>query len=137
MSSLPKNHMTASCLCGNVELEATGTPILSNVCYCDDCQEGSHRIEALPNASPVRDPDGGTAYVLYRKDRVEYPKGSRLLRGLKLRDESSTRRVVAACCDSPMFLEFEKGHWLTIYRVAFPVPPLALVPRPAPRKSFR
>jgi hypothetical protein len=56
--------------------------------------------------------------VLYRKDRVEYSKGSRLLRGLKLRDESSTRRVVASCCDSPVFLDFEKGHWLSVYRTA-------------------
>jgi hypothetical protein len=53
--------------------------------------------------------------VLYRKDRVEYTKGSALLRGLKLRDGSSTRRVVASCCDSPVFLEFEKGHWLSVY----------------------
>ena len=125
---------TARCACGSVELEAIGTPITSVACYCESCQEGSRQIEALPNRRAVCAIDGGTAYVLYRKDRVEYPKGSRLLRGFKLRDESSTRRVVAACCDSPMFLEFEKGHWLTIYRVAFPVPPLALVPRPAPRQ---
>ena len=41
-----------------------------------------------------------------------------MLRSYKLRDESSTKRVVAACCNSPMFLEFEKGHWLSIYRTA-------------------
>ena len=60
------------------------------------------------------------------KDRVEYPKGSRLLRGLKLKDKSSTKRVVAGCCDWPMFLEFEKGHWLSMYRAALrgdPPPP--------------
>jgi hypothetical protein len=56
--------------------------------------------------------------VLYRKDRVEYTKGTPLLRTYKLRDESSTKRVVATCCKSPMFLEFEKGHWLSIYRTA-------------------
>ena len=33
-----------------------------------------------------------------------------------LRDESSTRRVVASCCASPMFLDFKKGHWLSVYR---------------------
>ena len=95
MSSLPKNHMTASCSCGNVELEATGTPVLSNVCYCDDCQEGSRRIEALPNASPVRDPDGGTAYILYRKDRVKCSRGAPLLGDYKIREGSATNRVVA------------------------------------------
>jgi hypothetical protein len=66
--------------------------------------------------------------VLYRKDRVEYLEGSPLLRGYKLRDKSSTKRVVAACCDSPMFLEFEKGHWLSIYRTALQgdLPPLEM-----------
>jgi len=73
MSAPPKSEMTASCSCGSVELEAVGAPIASVVCYCDDCQEGSRQIEALPNARPVQDPDGGTAYVLYRKDRVTHP----------------------------------------------------------------
>ena len=113
-----KNRVTARCSCGSVALEAIGDPITSVVCYCESCQEGSRQIEALPNGLPARGSDGGTAYVLYRKDRVEYPKGDRSLRGYKLRDESSTKRVVAACCSSPMFLDFEKGHWLSIYRTA-------------------
>ncbi len=118
-------RLIARCACGNVELEARGDPITSVVCYCASCQQGSRQIEALPNGRPVCGPDGGTAYVLYRKDRVEYSKGSRLLRGLKLGDESSTRRVVASCCDSPVFLVFEKGHWLSMYRTALrgDVPP--------------
>lgn len=51
-----------------------------------------------------------------------------MLRGYKLTDESSTRRVVADCCDSPMFLEFEKGHWLSMYRSALrgDLPPLQM-----------
>ena len=118
VSDAPKTNLTARCSCGSVEIEATGTPITSVVCYCESCQEGSRQIEALPNGGPVCDSNGGTAYALYRKDRVEYSKGSPLLRGYKLRDESSTKRVVAACCDSPMFLEFEKGHWLSIHRTA-------------------
>ena len=118
MPEPPKNHLTARCSCGSVELEARGDSITSTVCYCESCQQGSRQIEALPNGRAACGPDGGTPYVLYRKDRVEYSKGPRLLRGLKLRDESSTRRVVASCCDSPMFLDFEKGHWLTVYRTA-------------------
>ena len=128
VSDAPKTNLTARCSCGSVEIEATGTPITSVVCYCESCQEGSRQIEALPNGGPVCDSDGGTAYALYRKDRVEYSKGSPLLRGYKLRDESSTRRVVAACCDSPMFLDFEKGHWLSVYRTALrgELPPLEM-----------
>jgi hypothetical protein len=88
-------------------------------CYCDDCQEGSRQIEALPNAPRVRDADRGTAYVLYRKDRVKCVKGTELLRDLRIRDRSPTRRVVAVCCNSAIYLDFEKGHWLSIYRDRF------------------
>lgn len=123
-----KNRTVARCSCGGVEVEAFGDPITSVVCYCESCQEGSRQLEALPNGRPVCDSDGGTAYALYRKDRIEYSKGSRLLRGYKLGDESSTKRVVAACCNSPVFLEFEKGHWLSVYRTALrgELPPLEM-----------
>ena len=128
MSETHKIHLTARCSCGSVQFEAIGAPITSVVCYCESCQEGSRQIEALPNGRAVCDSDGGTAYVLYRKDRVQYSKGTPLLRGHKLKDESSTKRVVAACCSSPMFLEFEKGHWLSVYRRALrgDLPPLEM-----------
>jgi hypothetical protein len=128
VSEAPKINLTARCSRGSAEIEATGTPITSVVCYCESCQEGSRQIEALPNGGPICDSNVGTAYALYRKDRVEYSKGSPLLWGYKLRDESSTKRVVAACCDSPMFLEFEKGHWLSVYRTALrgELPPLEM-----------
>lgn len=115
---MSEKRTTARCSCGSVEFEAVGDPIMSTVCYCKSCQEGSRQIEALPNGGPVCDSDGGTAYVLYRKDRVQYPKKTRLLQGYKLKEESSTNRVVATCCDSPMYLDFEKGHWLSVYRAA-------------------
>jgi hypothetical protein len=117
------------CECGSVELEAIGAPITSVVCYCDDCQEGSRRIEALPSAGPVREPDGGTAYVLYREDRVGCSRGSRFLEGRKIRESSATNRVVASCCNSAMFLSFEDGkHWVSVYRSRFrgDVPPLEM-----------
>jgi len=33
----------------------------------------------------------------------------------RLKPESPTRRMVAGCCDTPMFLDFTKAHWLTIF----------------------
>ncbi len=128
MSEPSKKRTTAGCACGSVELEVIGDPITSTVCYCDSCQEGSRQIEALPNGRPTCGPDGGTEYVLYRKDRIRYTKGSQLLRGYKLTDESSTNRVVATCCDSFMFLDFKGGHWLSIYRTALRgvLPPLEM-----------
>ena len=92
--------MIASCACGSVEVKALGKPIVSAACYCDDCQKGAAQLEALPNAPAVRDPGGGTAYVLYRKDRFECSKGAELLKSHKLKDISPTNRVVATCCNS-------------------------------------
>ena len=74
----------------------------------------------LPDALPVPDPDGGTAYLLYRKDRFSCIKGEQLLKSLRIREPSPTRRVIASCCNSAMFLDFEKGHWLSVYRARFP-----------------
>jgi hypothetical protein len=116
MSELPRKAITVSCSCGRVELEAAGDPITSIVCYCDDCQNGARQIAALRNAQPVLDPDGGTAYILYRKDRVSCTKGAELLRSYKLKDTSVTNRMVASCCNSAMFLKFDRGpHWYSLY----------------------
>jgi hypothetical protein len=119
--------VTATCSCGSVELEAFGRPIASSVCYCDDCRKGAEQIEALPNAGTVRDPDGGAAYILYRKDRIACSKGAELLKSYKLKESSATNRVVAGCCNSAMFVNFDKGpHWVSAYRARFrgELPPL-------------
>lgn len=119
--------MIAHCACGHVKLECDGVPIVSLVCYCDTCQEGSHQLEALPNAPAVRDPDGGTGYVSFRKDRVRYSSGAELLKELKLSEDSATVRVFASCCNSAMAMRFEDGrHWTPVYRARIQgeLPPL-------------
>ena len=111
---------TARCSCRTVEIEALGTPITSVVCYCDTCQQGSREIEALTNAAPILSRDGGTAYVLFRKDRINYSKGADLLKPLKLDEKSTTSRVVATCCNSAMFMRFDDAkHWVPVYRARF------------------
>jgi hypothetical protein len=113
---------TATCSCGSVEFKAFGEPIVSAICYCRDCQKGADLIEALPNAGAVNDPDGGTAYLLYRKDRIECSRGAEFLKSYKLSDNSATNRVVATCCNSAMFVRFDRGpHWVSAYRARFPV----------------
>ncbi len=112
--------MIARCACGRVEYEATGAPILGVACYCDDCQEGARRIEALPGAPPVRDPDGGVSYILFRKDRVRCTKGGGLLQSQKLKPKTDTNRVVATCCNSAMVMAFDDSkHWVPVYRSRF------------------
>ncbi len=121
--------MTATCSCGSVELTALGRPIVSAVCYCDDCWKGADQIEALPNAGPVRDPDGGTAYILFRKDRIACSKGADLLKRYKIKESSATNRVVATCCNAAVFVDFDRGpHWVSAYRARFRagLPPLQL-----------
>ncbi len=110
---------TVRCACGQVELEAVDPPVASTVCYCDDCQEGSRRIEALAKAPPIRDAAGGTPYLQYRKDRVHVSRGADKLRDMRLKPNSTTRRVVAFCCDTPLFLDWERGHWYSVYRAPF------------------
>jgi len=86
-------------------------------CYCDSCQEGGRRIEALPNAPPVLQPDGGTPYIVLRKNRVRCLKGAPYLKSFKLSGRSATNRVVATCCNSAMLLNFDDGkHWVDVYR---------------------
>jgi hypothetical protein len=125
----PATGMIAACACGSVRIEASGTPIISVVCHCDDCQEGARRIEALPGAPRIVDAAGGTAYVAYRKDRVACVKGAELLRRYKIRTGSVTNRVVATCCNSALFLDFDDGkHWVDLYRARIlgQAPPLEM-----------
>jgi hypothetical protein len=123
-----RNHLSARCRCGKVKLVAIGRPILTSTCYCTSCQEAGRRFEQLASAPPVLNPDGGTDFVLYRKDRVECAMGQEYLEQHRLRPDSPTRRVVATCCNSAIFLDFTKGHWLTIYRNRLPTeaPPLEM-----------
>lgn len=109
--------LSAQCSCGAVVLALRGAPIGSFACYCDTCREGSCRIEALPHAPAVREPHGGTEYVLYRKDRVVYQTGQELVKSLKLEQSSKTNRVVATCCNSAMLMSFDDArHWIPVYR---------------------
>jgi hypothetical protein len=46
----------------------------------------------------------------------------------RLTPSSPTRRMYARCCGTAMFLDFTKGHWLTIYRGRLPneIPPATM-----------
>jgi hypothetical protein len=102
-----------ACACGQVQLEAQGAPIISTECHCSSCRAAGAKLQAT--AAPVLEANGGTRFVLYRKDRVGFLNGAGLLREFRLTSQSPTRRVVASCCKTPVFLEFENGHWLSLY----------------------
>jgi hypothetical protein len=121
-------HLSAICQCGKVKFEAVGPPILTGSCYCTSCQEAGRGFEELASAPSVLDPDSGSGFILYRKDRVQCAMGQEYLEEHRLKPDSSTRRVVATCCNSAMFLDVTKGHWLSMYRNRFPTgaPPLEM-----------
>jgi hypothetical protein len=128
MSETQHKHLSAICQCGKVKFEAVGPPILTGSCYCTSCQEAGRQLEQLASAPPVLDADSGTGVVLYRKDRVQCVTGQEYLEERRLKPDSPTRRVVATCCNSAMFLDFTKGHWLSMFRNRFPTgaPPLQM-----------
>ncbi len=113
-------RISAPCRCGKVELQIVGPPILRGLCYCASCQEAGHRHQTAPGADPVLAEDGGTDYVLYRKDRIRCIRGGEFLEERRLKPTSPTRRLFARCCNTAMFLDFTRGHWLTIYRGRLP-----------------
>ena len=109
-----------SCACGQVRLEVDGNPIVTVECCCNSCRAAGARFQALPSAPPILLPHGGTRFVLYRKDRTRFAQGSANLREFRLKPESKTRRVVASCCNTPVFAELQNGHWLSLYGCLWP-----------------
>jgi len=117
---MTSERISAPCLCGKVQLEIVGPPILRGICYCASCQAAGRLYRAARGVEPVLAEDSGTDYVLYRKDRVRCIHGGDLLQEQRLKPDSPTRRMHARCCGTPMFADFTKGHWLSVYRGRLP-----------------
>ncbi len=109
----------SSCNCGKVRFKAFGDPILTGVCYCDDCQAGGRLMESLEGAPDVLDSDGASSTLVFRDDRFECISGEEFLENVSHKDRSWTKRYVATCCNSGMYIKFEPGHWVSAYRKRF------------------
>jgi hypothetical protein len=110
----------AHCRCGAVEVGAWGEPIAVNVCYCDDCQDAAGRLAASANSEPAASGDGGTEFMLFRRDRIACTRGADRLQAMRLTDASKTRRMIAGCCATPMYLAFDdKRPWVSAFRASF------------------
>jgi hypothetical protein len=104
----------ARCRCGAVEIGAWGAPLAVNACYCDDCQAAAQRLAASASA------DGGTEFMLFRRDRIACTRGADRLQAMRLSDTSKTRRMITACCATPMYLAFDdKRPWVSAFRAGF------------------
>jgi len=109
-----------ACACAQTRLEVWGDPILVSECLCDSCRSAAARLAELPGASSLLTPYGATPCVEVRKDRVRILAGAETLREFRLSPSAGTRRVVATCCNSPVFLEMKGAHWLSLYAQLWP-----------------
>ncbi|ALN63865.1 hypothetical protein GLA29479_3002 [Lysobacter antibioticus] len=108
------------CACGRTRLEASGAPILVSECLCDSCNAAAARLAALPGARDIRTSYGATPCAEYRKDRIRVVSGAERLAEFRLSADAGTRRVVATCCNTPVFLELKGAHWLSVYLHLWP-----------------
>lgn len=109
-----------SCRCGRVTVAVEEPAILASECCCTSCRTAGAYFETLPDAPRIVGETGGTQFALYRKDRVRISGGSEFLREHRLKPDASTRRIVATCCNTPVFLDFTHGHWLSLYALLWP-----------------
>ncbi|MGZ9812552.1 GFA family protein [Pseudoroseicyclus sp. H15] len=112
------------CGCGAVEVEVQGPPILTAACGCDDCQAAGEVLEARPGAPAFRDADGTTPLALYHARKARVVKGEGKLERWRLRKGSPSYRVVTTCCNSFLFLGFDKGpFWISAVMPRLQSPP--------------
>jgi len=110
----------AQCRCGAVEVGAWCDPIVVTACYCDDCQAASERLAASANSAPLAGADGGTDFMVFRRDRIACTRGADRLEAMRLTDTTKTRRMVASCCATPMYVGFDdKRPWVSAFRASF------------------
>lgn len=109
-----------SCQCGKVQLSLKGKEIASADCGCSSCQKAAAKMQTLDGAPTVLNSHGATHFELYRKDYINCEKGAENLAQFCLKEDSPTRRIIATCCNTPMFLDFGPGHWASVYGILWP-----------------
>lgn len=108
------------CACGETRLEVQGEPILVSECLCNSCRAAAARLTRLPGAGAILTAYQATPCAEYRKDRVHILSGAGHLREFRLSAGAGSRRIVAACCNTPVFLEMKGAHWLSLYLHLWP-----------------
>jgi hypothetical protein len=119
----------ARCQCGAVEISVWAQPMMVATCYCDDCQAAGQRHAALGGSAPMSIADGGTEFMVFRRDRVACTRGADRLQATKLTSHTKTRRMIASCCSTPMYVTFDdKRPWVSAFRAPFgaEVPPVEM-----------
>ncbi len=89
-------------------------------CYCDDCQAASERLAAAAHSAPSAGADGGTEFMVFRRDLIACTRGAERLEAMRLTPATKTRRMIAGCCATPMYVGFDdKRPWVSAFRASF------------------
>jgi len=108
------------CDCGTTQLDVFGRPIMVTECLCNSCRAAASRLEKLDGARKILTDYQATRCAEYRKDRVQFVSGQKYLKEFRLTPDAGTRRVVATCCNTPLFIEMRGGHWVSLYSQLWP-----------------
>lgn len=58
--------------------------------------------------------------MLFRRDRIACTRGAERLQAMRLSEASKTRRMIAGCCATPMYLAFDdKRPWVSAFGASF------------------
>lgn len=90
--------------------------MMTVICHCTSCRTAGQAFDVTSPVPPIVDAAGGTPVVVWRKDLVRCLRGSERLVAHRLKPDSPSRRMVAGCCETPMFGDFTKGFWVSVYR---------------------
>jgi hypothetical protein len=119
MTAKNPSHV-ARCRCGQVEIGAWAEPLVVAACYCDDCQAATERLAASTRRAPAVSADGGTEFMVFRRDRIACIRGPENLEAMRLTDATKTRRMIARCCATPMYAGFDDSRpWVSAFRASF------------------
>ncbi len=98
---------------------------MSVACHCGSCQRAAAKLMGL-GAPSTLDEDQGAPLVLVRKDRLRVVSGYDKLREYRLSPKSPTRRAVASCCNTPLFIS-PPTPWLSFFHLCLDAaPPLTM-----------
>lgn len=110
---------TSSCKCGQVRFEAASSPAFNVVCYCTDCQAAGAALHTEMGCEAPCEADGGTSYSSFLEKDWHCVSGEDKIRGHKLKPDSPSTRYVASCCQTPLYLNYAPGFWVSTYRKPF------------------
>jgi len=109
----------AECDCGQVRFEASANPACNVTCYCEDCQSAAKTLVKERGCENLLEADGGTSFSIFLEKDWTCVAGAERIEGHKLKADSPTTRYVSSCCQTPLYLKFGPGFWISSFRTAF------------------